>query len=154
MTGDTCHVSRVTCHVSHVTCHVSHFFYFYFYLFFLPSPPQKNIGPMIRIGREIQCLPYAGFFTVKHYQKPLRQRYLIGKKSSSVVVPPPYAVTSRAVAARCRSLASLSLYHLTQYPVHPKARMMMTKIAPPAVEVPWRLIMENDVLLSSSVSFL
>ena len=26
---------------------------------------QKNIGPMIRIGREIQCLPYAGFF---HHQ--------------------------------------------------------------------------------------
>ena len=32
------------------------------FFFFLPLPPQKNIGPMIRIGREIQCLPYAGFF--------------------------------------------------------------------------------------------
>ena len=51
-------MSRVTCHVSHVTCHI--FFYFIFYFFFT-IPPQKNIGPMIRIGREIQCLPYAGF---------------------------------------------------------------------------------------------
>ena len=23
---------------------------------------DRGIGPMIRIGREIQCLPYAGFF--------------------------------------------------------------------------------------------
>ena len=27
-------------------------------------PPKKNIGPMIRIGREIHCLPYAGFFVI------------------------------------------------------------------------------------------
>ena len=26
-------------------------------------PLKKNIGPLIRIGREIQCLPYAGFFS-------------------------------------------------------------------------------------------
>ena len=25
-------------------------------------PPPKTAGPMIRIGREIQCLPYAVFF--------------------------------------------------------------------------------------------
>ena len=41
-------MSHVTCHVSHVTCHI--------------PPPKKNFSPMIRIGREIQCLPYAGFF--------------------------------------------------------------------------------------------
>ena len=33
--------------------------------FFYHPPLKKNIGPMIRIGREIQCLPYAGFFLVK-----------------------------------------------------------------------------------------
>ena len=26
------------------------------------QPKKKKKGPMIRIGREIQCLPYAGFF--------------------------------------------------------------------------------------------
>ena len=26
---------------------------------------QNCIGPTIRIGREIQCLPYAGFFILK-----------------------------------------------------------------------------------------
>ena len=57
----TCHVSRVTCHVSHVTCHVSHVF-FLIYFFYHP-PPKKIIGPMIRIGREIQCLPYAEFLS-------------------------------------------------------------------------------------------
>ena len=56
-----CHMSHVTCQMSRVTCHVSHVFFFKFF-FFLPSTPQKNIGPMIRIGREIQCLPCAGFF--------------------------------------------------------------------------------------------
>ena len=50
-----CHVSRVTCRMSHVI------FYFLFYFFDHP-PPKKNIRRMIRIGREIQCLPYAGFF--------------------------------------------------------------------------------------------
>ena len=59
MSRVTCHVSRVTCHVSHVKCHVSHVFYLFIY--FPPSPPKKYIGPMIRIGREIQCLPYAVF---------------------------------------------------------------------------------------------
>ena len=57
---------------------------FFLFIFFLPSPPPKktivktkyspldqkknkknnnnnNIGPMIRIGREIQCLPYVVF---------------------------------------------------------------------------------------------
>ena len=33
--------------------------------FFYRLPPKKNIGPMIRIGREIQCLLYAGFFKSK-----------------------------------------------------------------------------------------
>ena len=51
-------MSRVTCHMSHVTCHI---FFLFFSFFFLPSPPKINIGPMICIGREIQCLPYAGF---------------------------------------------------------------------------------------------
>ena len=27
------------------------------------QPLQNCIGPTIRIGREIQCLPYAGFLT-------------------------------------------------------------------------------------------
>ena len=37
--------------------------YFFIFFFFLPfPPPKKNIGAMIRIGREIQCLPYAVFF--------------------------------------------------------------------------------------------
>ena len=51
-------------------------------------------------------------------------------------------------------MANLSLYHLIPYPAHPRAKMTMTKIAPPAVDVPWRLIIENDVELSSSDSFL
>ena len=25
------------------------------------NSPQKNIGPIICLGQEIQCLPYAGF---------------------------------------------------------------------------------------------
>ena len=29
------------------------------------GPPSYGIGATIRIGREIQCLPYAGFFLVK-----------------------------------------------------------------------------------------
>ena len=30
--------------------------------FFLPTQPNQNsIGPSIRIGREILCIPYAGF---------------------------------------------------------------------------------------------
>ena len=33
----------------------------YFFIFFTIPPPKKNIGPMIRIGREIHFLPYAGF---------------------------------------------------------------------------------------------
>ena len=38
------------------------FNFFLIYIFFLTIPPQnKYIGTMIRIGREIQCLPYAGF---------------------------------------------------------------------------------------------
>ena len=45
-------MSGVTYHVSRVTCHI-----FLFCLF-----NNKNIGASIRIGREIQCLPYAGFF--------------------------------------------------------------------------------------------
>ena len=53
VTCDMWHVSLVTCHMSHVMCHI---------FFFFTIPPKKNIGPMIRIGREIQCLPYAGFF--------------------------------------------------------------------------------------------
>ena len=53
-----CHVSRVTCHMSHVTCI---FLIFLIFIFFYHST-KKYIGPMIRIGREIQCLPYAGFF--------------------------------------------------------------------------------------------
>ena len=53
-----CHVSHVTCHLSHVTCHVS---YVILYLFFYIPPSKNNRGPMIRIGRESQCLPYAGF---------------------------------------------------------------------------------------------
>ena len=28
------------------------------------QPLQNCIGPTIRIGREILCLPYAGFFTL------------------------------------------------------------------------------------------
>ena len=36
------------------------------------TPGLLNIGPMIRIGREIQCLPYAGFFL----------RPLIGQKKN------------------------------------------------------------------------
>ena len=48
-------MSRVTCHMSHVTCHI--------FFIFLPSPlPKQNIGLMIRIGQEIQCLQYARFF--------------------------------------------------------------------------------------------
>ena len=78
MTGDTCHMSCVTCHVSRVTCHMSHVTYHmsrvscnlfkFFYLFiFTISAPNKIIRPMIRIGREIQCLPYAGFlYTALH----------------------------------------------------------------------------------------
>ena len=66
MSRVTCHVSRVMCHVSRVTCHMSFFFkflnFFFIYFFFTMPPPKKNIGSMIRIGREIQCLPYAGFF--------------------------------------------------------------------------------------------
>ena len=54
---NVCHPLCVMCHLSRVTCH-------FFSFFFLPSTPQKNIGPMIRIGREIQCLPYAGFFFI------------------------------------------------------------------------------------------
>ena len=29
-----------------------------------PPLPPKTAGPMIRIDREIQCLPYAGFFVM------------------------------------------------------------------------------------------
>ena len=29
---------------------------------FIEEEKKKIIGPRIRIGREIQCLPYAGFF--------------------------------------------------------------------------------------------
>ena len=56
---------NVTRDMWHVTCdtwHTTRFFSLFFLLLFLPSPPpKKNVGPMIRIGREIQCLPYAGF---------------------------------------------------------------------------------------------
>ena len=69
-----CNVSCVTCHVSHVTCQMADFFLFID--FFLTKQKKKKekrkekkeekkkkkkAGPMIRIGREIQCLPYAGF---------------------------------------------------------------------------------------------
>ena len=65
-----CHVSHVTCHVSRVTCHMSHVFFSSFFLFFYPPFPP-NIGPMSRIGREIQCLPYAGFFLINYIQRCL-----------------------------------------------------------------------------------
>ena len=29
------------------------------------QPPKNCIGPIIHIGREILCLPYAGFFILK-----------------------------------------------------------------------------------------
>ena len=55
-------MTHVTCHVSRVTCHVSHVIFFIFKKKKFTIPPKKIISPMIRIGREIQCLPYAGFF--------------------------------------------------------------------------------------------
>ena len=32
------------------------------WVFGILGPPYCGIGPTIRIGREIRCLPYAGFF--------------------------------------------------------------------------------------------
>ena len=63
MSHVTCHMSRVTCHVSHVTCQMSHVTsHNFFKQKFLHPPKKLYIGPMIRIGREIQSLPYAGIF--------------------------------------------------------------------------------------------
>ena len=43
-----------------------HNFFFYFCWFCL-GPPSYGIGATIRIGREMLCLPYAGFFTKDHW---------------------------------------------------------------------------------------
>ena len=42
---------------------LDNFFCFKFFCFFcILGPPYCGIGATIRIGREIRCLPYAGFF--------------------------------------------------------------------------------------------
>ena len=43
---------------------------------------KKIIGATIRIGREIRCLPYAGFFYLLSCQKkPLTQNQMTRKRS-------------------------------------------------------------------------
>ena len=37
-------------------------FLFFFWFLCILGPPYCGIGATIRIGREIRCLPYAGFF--------------------------------------------------------------------------------------------
>ena len=55
-----------------------------------------NIGPMIRIGREIQCLPYAGFFC--HGAESLTYRSSGNSLSRLQHGCPPKALAS----TRCR----------------------------------------------------
>ena len=45
------------------------FFLFFLLFFFLFFPQKIYIGPMISIGREIQCLPYAVFFLICFHKK-------------------------------------------------------------------------------------
>ena len=42
-----------------MTCFLFSFLQFFFYIYF---EEETNIGATIRMGREILCLPYAGFF--------------------------------------------------------------------------------------------
>ena len=41
------------------------------------TPAEKNIGATIRIGREIQCLPYKGFFfgNIMHLHSKYKYQY-------------------------------------------------------------------------------
>ena len=53
-----CDMGHMTGHMVHVTCEMLQFFLIFFFL------DVNCIIASFRIGRESQCLPYAGFFWI------------------------------------------------------------------------------------------
>ena len=68
---------RAYCLFCHISRHFWFFAFWWFCLFFknigflgILGPPSYSIGATIRIGREMVCLPYAGFFYIPCYTPP------------------------------------------------------------------------------------
>ena len=59
MSGVNCHMSRVTCHMSRVT-----YFLFFYFIFFLPSPPKKYRSYDPHRSRD-SVTPVCGIFVIK-----------------------------------------------------------------------------------------
>ena len=94
---------------------------FFFCCWFCLNPPSYGIGATIRIGREMLCLLYAGFFFFSlwplygmslgklldlrdnpklHHKKPLWLYLFLVKLSSSVVKPPYRVITLKQFSPR------------------------------------------------------